>query len=116
MQKDKSEKANWVLLDTKKPHWFLSSTNDLPGFLKKLPQLVSANAVIYFEAGSPDREIMTFFNARCLSGRPIIPMGTISPKPVFLHLPITEQNLNDLAEIAERHSEYEIAGHIHNLR
>jgi hypothetical protein len=46
-------------------------------------------------------------------GLSIIPMGTIFPKPAFYHLPITSENLKELAEIAERHAEYEIAGHVH---
>ena len=113
MEGKELEKIKWVFLDHNKSHWHLSPTEDLPAFLRALRYLVPPDSVVYFEAGSPDREIKTFLKDRSLKDRPIIPMGTVSPKPAFYHLPVTPDNLDNLAQIAEHHSAFEIAGHVH---
>ena len=40
-------------------------------------------------------------------------MGTIWPRPECFHMQITRDNLEGLAEIAERHATPEVAVHLH---
>jgi hypothetical protein len=101
----------WHLIDTEKPHWQIDTTKDFPSFLRAVPIITPPSGIIYFENGSPDEEIESFF---CANGIPgfVIPMGSSDPNPTY-HMQIATENLEALAQIAERNCEIEIAAHIH---
>lgn len=102
---------DWQLIDPEKTHWQIDATKDLPSFLRAVPIIAPPTGIIYFESGSTDEEIESFFMANGIDGG-VIPMGSYDPTP-FYHLPISTDKLEELAKIAERHCEVEIAAHIH---
>lgn len=104
-------KHGWQLINPEKAHWQIKTTKDLSSFLRAVPLIAPPSGIIYFESGSPDEEIESFFRAYGIDGG-VIPMGSYDPNP-FYHLPISTDKLEELAQIAERHCEVEIAAHIH---
>jgi len=101
----------WRLIDTGKSHWRIDAIKDFPSFLRAVPIISPPSGIIYFENGSPYEEIEAFFYANGIPGF-VIPMGSVDPNPTY-HIRIAAENLEALAQIAERHSEAKIAAHIH---
>ena len=102
------------MLDHTDSLWEISSPKDYPSFLRSLNILIPSNATLYIEDGSdPPDELKSYIEAKCLHDKPIIPMGTIWPKPTYYHIPATENTLNELANIAEHCAEPQVATHFH---
>ncbi len=93
--------------------WEVSPASDLPAFLRALPKILPGDAVLYLEGGTPPEELKAFLSARFVPERCHLAMGTIWPKPETFHLPATEQNLAQLAELVERCAAPQAAEHLH---
>lgn len=72
--------------------------------------------VLYFEGGSPNEEISTFMAAHAIPETVHIATGTIWPEPKVFHVPATRENIDLLADLAERCAEPELAVHVHVYR
>ena len=102
------------MLDHTDSLWEITSPKDFPSFLRVLNILIPSNAILYIEGGSdPSDELKSYMLAKCLHNKPIIPMGTIWPKPTYYHIPATENTLNELANIVEHCAELRVAIHFH---
>jgi hypothetical protein len=112
----KEEIANWAMIDFEAPHWELSSPKDFPSFLLGLPIVFNEADTLYLENGTPPKELMSFFEDRCLTGKPKIPHGTLWPRPKYFHLPIIEDNVKDLATLSDQYAEPQVAVHVHIYR
>jgi hypothetical protein len=95
------------------PKWEISPTCDMSAFLRALIDVIPKGSILYLEGGSPDKEIRSYLEARKAPNPIKVALGTIWPRPICYHIPITPENLNGLAELAERHATPEIADHLH---
>ena len=93
--------------------WEISPASDLPAFLRALPQILPPDSILYLEGATPPKELKAFLKARCIPERSHVAMGTIWPKPQTFHLPATEQNLPELAQLAEKLATPQAAVHLH---
>ena len=98
--------ACWELLPPR-------GSRDLPLFLRALDGLFPEHSVLYLEDGTPSREIRKFLEERAAANTSKVAPGTIWPRPEVFHMKITSENLQGLAELAERAATPEIAVHIH---
>jgi hypothetical protein len=106
------ERLKGISLD-RSAAWEVSPASDLPAFLRALPQILPPDSILYLEGGTPPEELKAFLDAHCVPERCHVAMGTIWPKPQAFHLPATEQNLAQLAELAERFAAPQAAVHLH---
>ncbi len=98
----------------KDAHWEVSSSSDLPSFLRSLHHIVPSHAILYLEGGGPPpKDIVKFFSEQCVPEVRHIAMGTIWPRPQVFHLPATRENLIQLAVLAEQCNRAQIAIHLH---
>ena len=93
--------------------WEVSAVSDLPAFLRALPRLLAPDSVLYLEDGTPPKKIKAFLDSHCLPEISRLAMGTIWPKPQTFHLPATTENLDKLAELAEKVVAPQVAVHLH---
>ena len=110
---------NGLHLDTERPFWELKGTTDfarlfraLTDFLPELPE----GCILYFEGGSPDREVREFFETHAIPEQANIALGTVWPRPERYHVPATPENLKRLETLAEGRAEPELADHFHVYR
>ncbi len=85
----------------------------MPDFLRAAVRIIPENSVLYLEGGSPDDEIRSFLEKRKLPFTTKVAKGTIWPRPKIFHVPFTTENVNDFAEIMERHATPEGSIHLH---
>ncbi len=97
----------------KEPCWEVSCAKDFPSFLRALSDLVPSDSILYIEGGSPHDEIKLYLESRKAMQIAKVAMGTIWPRPKIFHMLINLENLEGLAQLAERHAEIEIAVHLH---
>lgn len=97
----------------KNPKWEISPIRDMPAFLRALDNLIPEGSVLYFEGGSPDAEIRSYFDARKYPNPTKIALGTIWPRPLSYHVPFTAENTTELADIMEHHATPEGSVHFH---
>lgn len=102
-----------IHLDLRRPHWKVSSPKAFPAFLRELTNIISSDAIVYIEGGTPSSKLKTFLTQRCVPEVSHVEMGTIWPKPQVYHLPAIRENLFELADIAEKCAEPEVAIHFH---
>jgi hypothetical protein len=96
--------------------WEVSPMADFPSLLRALPLLLPQNSILYLEGGTPPTEIKAFLDAHCISEVSHLAIGTIRPRPQVFHLPATTENLNQLAELAEKCNALQVAIHLHAYR
>lgn len=102
------------ILFGKEPLWLVSCCKDFPSFLRALKELFPLNTILYIESsGKPPNDIQSYIEARKPSQVTKVAMGTIWPRPQYFHLTITAENLEGLAQLAEKHYMMEIAVHLH---
>jgi len=91
--------------------WRISVVPDFPTFLRNLPSLVPNGSVLCLEGtGADDVEVF-------LSQRPAIypnevDQGFLRMRTKTYYMPVTPENLQGLAELAEHHAEAEICDHL----
>lgn len=107
----KAERSG-ICLGTK-AYWEVSGSRDYPSFFRALARLVPEDAILYLEGDSLAKAIQQFLNARCVPEISHVAISTIWPKPQVHHLPVTEDNLCSLADLAENCAAPEVADHIH---
>jgi hypothetical protein len=103
-------------LDLQRGFWEVEAETDWPVLLRAVRSFLPEDAVLYFEGGSPNEEIDTFMAAHAVPEKVHIAYGTIWPRPKVIHVPAHHQNIDLLAQIAQRCAEPELASHFHVYR
>ncbi len=107
------EDLEGIRMDTRRPIWELDGRTDFPHLLDALADFLPEGSMLYFEGGSPNKELRQFFNAQAVPEQTHVAVGILWPKPVYYHVPATPQNLSQLAELSARCAEPELAVHFH---
>jgi hypothetical protein len=107
------EELDGVRLDTSKAFWELTGTTDFPHLFHALADFLPEGSVLYMEGGSPNEQLRGFLSAHAVDELTHVAVGTIWPRPTYYHVPATRENLVELAKLAERCVEPEIAIHFH---
>ena len=102
-----------IRLDTGAQHWELSSPEDFPTLFKALGSILPSNAYLYFEDGTPSKELREFLDQAAVPEPVHLALGTIWPKPRYFHVPATPKNLERLADLSEHCAGPELAIHFH---
>jgi hypothetical protein len=110
------EELEGVSLCTTEPYWELDGPRTFGELLNALKNWVPDGAVLYFEGGCPDAEILNFMATHSIPELSHLAMGTIWPRPKVFHVPATLVILTKLARIMARHAEPELAVHFHVYR
>jgi hypothetical protein len=110
------EELEGIRMDYAQPLWEVSGETTFAALLRALADFLPDGSILYFEGGSPDRELLAFFNAHAIPEETHVAVGTVWPRPVYYHVPATPQNLSDLSVLAESHAEPELAIHFHAYR
>lgn len=96
-----------------RPHWRVVGVKVFSPSFRELPSLVPKGSVLYIENTRFDRDVNEFLVPRAVEApRGLVRAGTIWPKPKFFHVPITQPDMQGLAELSERHAEPEVADHM----
>ncbi len=96
-----------------KPCWEISGVKGLPAFLRAVLNLVPSDSVLYLEDRYAPRKLRSYLQERVARNTCKVQMGTIWPRPECFHMQITKENLEGLAELAERFAAPEVATHLH---
>ena len=110
------EEREGIHLDTRDAHWEVDGPETFEDLFNALKDWIPEDSVLYFEDGSPDREISDFFAMHSISEVSHVAIGTIWPGPKVFHVPATKIVLTELARIMNRHAEPELAIHFHVYR
>lgn len=105
-----------IRLSTTEPYWEVDGPKTFEEMFNALKGWVQEDAILYFENGSPDAEIIKFMSAHSVPEVSHVAMGTIWPRPKMFHVPATKGVLTELANIMEHHAESELAIHFHIYR
>lgn len=88
--------------------------SQLPIILRSLPGLMPAGSVVYLE-GNPAPSVQSYLESCASDG--VSTAGGDEHGDFIAHMALTAENLNGLAELAERHhSAHDIAYYLHVLR
>lgn len=98
------------------PCWQISPPRDLDSFLRALADAVPPDSVLYLECSSLATEIRLYLESRKIQPTTTVAVGTLWPRPHRFHIPVTRENIEGLAQLAERHAEPEVADHLHVYR
>ncbi len=96
--------------------WTVTPTTDFPAFLDALVDLAPPGSILYIEGDKPPEDLGAFFAQRCVPETVHLVMGTIWPRPRTFHLPITEQNIRELAALIRQKRPSGSAVHLHVYR
>jgi hypothetical protein len=107
------EELDGIRIDIHQPFWELDGKTDFPHLLRALKDFLPDGSIMYFEGGSPRKELLAFLNAHAIPEETHIAVAILWPKPVYYHVQATEQNLTRLAELSEHCAEPELAVHFH---
>jgi hypothetical protein len=110
------EERAGIQLDTTQGYWELQGPKTFSELLRSLDGWLPEGAILYFEGGSPSREIEQFMAAHAIPERAHLAMGTIWPRPKVFHVPATPATLKELADLMERQAEPQPAIHFHVYR
>jgi hypothetical protein len=107
------EEMQGICLNTAEPYWEVDGPKTFREMFNALKGWVPEDAILYFEDGSPDAEIIEFMSTHSVPEVSHVAMGTIWPRPKMFHVPATKGVLTKLAKIMEHHAEPELAIHFH---
>jgi len=110
------EQLSGLGLDLTKGFWEVEGRTDFPSLLRAVHEWFPEDSVLYFEDGSPNEEIRAFMATHAVPETVHIAYGTIWPRPKVFHVPATPENIDLLADLAERCAEPELAVHFHVYR
>ena len=105
-----------IHLDVTHPFWEVSGKIDFSSLLAALADLLPAECVLYFEGGSPSKELAQFLREHSVPERAHVAYGTIWPRPSVFHLPAAATILSDLAGLMRSRAYPELAIHFHVYR
>ena len=111
----KEERAG-IRLNTDQPYWEIEGPKTFGELLYAFDGWLPEGAIMYFEGGSPDKEINHFLAKQSIPEQAHVALGTIWPRPKVFHVPATAEVLNELARIMAHHAEPELAVHLHVYR
>ncbi len=94
------------------PEWEVSAPADMVAFMKHLSGLLPEGSVLVLEATSIARDVKSFLEAHQPANRPTLHVETTWPKSKVFHVPVTQMNMNMLAELVENHALPEICDHL----
>lgn len=103
-------------LDIAGQFWEVEGKTDFSTLLQAVHSSLPPDSVLYFEGGSPNKEIIDFMAAHAIPERVHIAYGTIWPRPRVFHVPAQSENIKLLADLAKRCAEPELAVHFHVYR
>jgi len=107
------EDLTGIELDLSQPFWEISGRTDFPSLLRAIGDLVPENSILYFEDGSPNKTLRAFFDMHAVPEETHVAVSTLWPRPLRYHVPATTENLQELAKLAEKCVEPELAVHFH---
>jgi len=107
--RERTPTASWQ----RGPCWKLSPLDNLVPFLRALPTLFPEGCVLYLEDGRRPRDVREFLEARTAPDARRIAPGTLLPRPTVYRMPLTRENVDGLAALAEHHAFPELACHVH---
>jgi hypothetical protein len=81
--------------------------------MRALCDLFPSGSILYLEGGSPPATVRSYLLDRQAAERCQVELGTIWPRPLQFHMPMTKENLMALADLAEGCAAPEIAVHVH---
>lgn len=82
-------------------------------FFTALLGLLPADSIFCIETTSKVEEVQSFLQANKIPHTTKVQLGTIWPKPDVFHLSFNEQNMQQMAQLAESFAMPEICDHIH---
>jgi hypothetical protein len=107
------EELEGLSIDLQQPFWELDGKTDFPHLLRALSGFLPDGSILYFEGGSPRKELLAFLDAHAIPEETHVAVAILWPKPVYYHIPATWENLAHLAELSEHCAEPELAVHFH---
>lgn len=113
MRATPKEDLGGIRIDTHQPFWEVDGKTDFPRLLRALSGFLPDGSILYFEDGSPRKDLLAFLDAHAIPEQTHVAAGALWPEPVCYHVPATEQNLARLAELTEHCAEPELAIHFH---
>lgn len=96
------------------PCWKVSPV-DLSELLRQLPNLAPGNSILCLE-GVDAPDIETYLHERPATYENRTNQGLLKMRPKIFYMPITEENLQDLASLSEKHAEPEVCSHLRVYR
>jgi hypothetical protein len=110
------EELQGIRLDTSQRFWELDGRTDFSHLLRALGGLLPKGSILYFEGGSSVKPLVDFFHAHEIPEQSRVAVAILWPRPTCYHILATPENLQELAELAERHAAPELAVHFHVYR
>ena len=107
------EELDGLRLDLGNLFWDVDGPKTFTAMMTALDGWLPDNSILYFEAGSPAKEITEFMATAAIPEQTHVAYGTIWPRPRVYHVPANHQTLARLCEIMEHHAEPELAVHFH---
>jgi hypothetical protein len=96
------------------PFWEVDGRRlDHAEFFRRLPHLVSDEAVLFLEGGSHSPELTRFLNEHSVPAVAILARGTVWPRASVFHVPTKPSVLVELGDLAEHCASPEICDHLH---
>jgi hypothetical protein len=93
--------------------WEVSNVREAASFFRALPSLLPENSILYLEGGEHSKAFRSFLKTRSLEPQVRIPLSSVFPKPYFIHLPLLNDTVSELARMADSLAEPEICTHLH---
>lgn len=91
----------------------VSGIRDSDKFFRSLVDLLPTPAYLVFEGTSIAHDVCQLLQPAAIAPRRHIPVGTIFPRPVAYHIPVSPSFLVAMADLAAKHAEPEICDHLH---
>lgn len=97
--------------------WKISAPAELSVLFRALPLLNLEQSILYIEAGAPaPAELDSFLKKRTVAENIRIAGGTLLPRPTIYRIPLTTENIEDIAKFARRFPTPVGSIHIHIYR
>lgn len=93
--------------------WEMHGPRTFSDLLSALRDVLPPGAVLYFEGGSPDEELRSFFAAHVVPEPQLVALGTVWPRPEVFHVPADPEVIDELRAIMAHHGDFELAVHFH---
>src|ERR1035438_4621057 len=107
------EEMNGIRINLKEPLWEVEGKTDFSKVFSGLADLLPANSILYFEGGSPPKDILNFLSENSGPEKIHVAYGTIWPRPQTFHVLASAQNLQKLADLMCSRVYPELAIHFH---
>jgi hypothetical protein len=96
------------------PFWEIDGRRvDYAEFFRRLPDLVSDEAILFLEGGSHSAELTRFMSEHAVPPAEKVARGTVWPRASVFHVPSKPSVLLELAELAGHCAGPEICDHLH---